>query len=212
MTDRSPSQTKCLNRGRTDFPYWEDAVVAELDDLHRFLKFLLQLHISNELLQLTSLFLVNIQENRTMNALNNLRQVLCTRPNPLSRHRIKKLKHSILIDWTELKYFTSPSTRSIGKSPTIFPLEQWWSTFWFSDIHTDFPFTLFLDAKNSSTESEYLVASLFSIPEVEGSGITYSQAKLVVGQLNYFQFNSSHFFYYNRLKFLWKRNDSPSRW
>jgi hypothetical protein len=43
-----------------------------------------------------------------------------------------------------------------------------------------FPFTLFLDAKNSSTESEYLVASFFSIPEVEGSKITYSQAKLVV--------------------------------
>ena len=118
------------------------------------------------------------------------------KPTQSSSNENVKILNSVqaMIDWTEQKYFTSPSTRSIGKSPTTFPLEQWWSTFWFSDIHTDFPFTLFLDAKNSSIESEYLVASLFSIPEVEGSRITYSQAKLVVGQPNYFQFDSSHFF------------------
>ena len=67
-----------------------------------------------------------------------------------------------MIDWTQQKCFTSRIGRSSNKSPMIFPLEKWWHSLWYTEIHDVIPLTLLNNENDrSNIDLSRLLDSLF---------------------------------------------------
>jgi hypothetical protein len=80
-------------------------------------------------------------------------------PYPTSSEK-DKISRSVqaMIDWAQQKSFTAGCNNNTGKSSKkvrSFPNEEWWHSYWYTEIQNMVPMTLFADTKYPVTEPGY---------------------------------------------------------
>ena len=116
-------------------------------------------------------------------------------PFPTSTEKEKILRSvQAMIDWAQQKSFTAG--RKSSKKERSFPFEEWWHTYWYTEIQNMVPMTLFENTNYPAKEPGFLTVTLSSAPDaVKGFKFTFPQVQDIARQPNYCRHdkNQSHY-------------------